>query len=236
MIVNTFAGNLDICMFDMYIRNHTIRGDLFEQHIILGPLKTIIQKSKVILDIGANNGNHTLAYSFLSQPECSIYAFEPQKFVFNHLENTVKLNDHTREKVKLFNKAVGDTCRTDTMCTVDITTPQNLGGVSIGTGGEEVEMITIDSLNIKSCDFVKMDVEGYESHVILGAKDTISKFKPIIMFEHNRQSEHDTPFKMLSEIHGYTNFKYLDWSNWLAWHDDNPPDLPIHPCLPTIYH
>lgn len=232
MIVQTFAGLLNVYEKDEYVRNHSMWGDVYEQHIILGPLKKIIEKSTYILDIGANNGNHTLAYSFMSKDDARIYSFEPQKEVFRHLKGTCELNEHTRKKVILYNNAVGDSCRQEYMNPI---TDVNIGGISIGQGGEKVDMITIDSLNLPGCDYMKIDVEGYETYVIEGALQTIQKYKPIIFFEHNSTNEKDTPFRILSKNFGYKVFVYTDWDNWITWHDDNPPSSPIDKCLPTRY-
>lgn len=40
----------------------------------------------------------------------------------------------------------------------------NWGGLALGScsEGEEVEVITIDSLKLSACDFIKVDVEGME--------------------------------------------------------------------------
>jgi hypothetical protein len=53
--------------------------------------------------------------------------------------------------------------------------------------GESEQEIAIDSLNLESCDYIKIDLEGKEHLVIKGAKETIEKFKPSIMFKHNSQ-------------------------------------------------
>lgn len=42
---------------------------------------------------------------------------------------------------------------------------------------------TIDSFNFTSCDFIKIDCEGYEPHIIQGAEATIKKFCPVILME-----------------------------------------------------
>jgi FkbM family methyltransferase len=47
----------------------------------------------------------------------------------------------------------------------------------------EVELTTIDALNLEKVDFMKIDVEGYESLVIEGALNTIKKCKPLIVME-----------------------------------------------------
>ena len=82
-IVDTWAGKLCVNMNDAWVRNHTIRGDIYEEHMILGPLKKFVERSKYIVDVGANNGNHTIAYAKLSK-DANIFSFEPQ------IENIVK--------------------------------------------------------------------------------------------------------------------------------------------------
>jgi FkbM family methyltransferase len=46
-----------------------------------------------------------------------------------------------------------------------------------------IPCITLDSLNLHACDFIQLDVEGFEAHVIYGARQTIEKFKPVIALE-----------------------------------------------------
>ena len=46
----------------------------------------------------------------------------------------------------------------------------------------------VEELNLNSVDFVRMDAEGYELHILRGLKKTLDKFKPIISLElHKRQ-------------------------------------------------
>ena len=55
----------------------------------------------VILDIGANIGNHTLAFSKISK---KVYAFEPNIFVFELL----KINTKRLKNVEIFNFGASD--------------------------------------------------------------------------------------------------------------------------------
>ena len=47
------------------------------------------------------------------------------------------------------------------------------------------QMVCIDKLAPVKCDFMKIDVEGYEPQVIAGAIETIKKFKPSMLVEVN---------------------------------------------------
>jgi hypothetical protein len=60
----------------------------------------------------------------------------------------------------------------------------NYGGIGLGQNGEMVQMIHIDQLDLKACDYIKIDVEGAEILALIGAKNTIEKYKPIIWYEH----------------------------------------------------
>ena len=76
---------------------------------------------------------------------------------------------------------------------------------------------TLDSiLNIDFCDFIKIDVEGYEREVLEGSVETINKFKPIIMMEinntllHKRKILPNEIFDKLSKL-GYIIAMY-EWN------------------------
>lgn len=57
-------------------------------------------------------------------------------------------------------------------------------GQSHVVSGDDVEVITIDSLNVAP-DFIKIDVEGMEFDVLKGGIKTILEHRPIIMIEEN---------------------------------------------------
>lgn len=44
-------------------------------------------------------------------------------------------------------------------------------------------MIMIDDLNLTQCDLIELDVEGFEYKALLGAKNTVEKFKPLLCLE-----------------------------------------------------
>ena len=50
-------------------------------------------------------------------------------------------------------------------------------------GGESVKIRTLDSYRLTKVDFVKIDVEGFENQVVMGARQTLARCKPIIVIE-----------------------------------------------------
>lgn len=178
---------------DIVFMNELKCGKVHDENLILNNIIPFLQndKSKIILDIGSHIGSHSIMYANILN-NCKIYAFEPQNVLFNILNKNIQINNI--ENIKIFNSAVGHKLCKTTMskylydgynCEIDYNTNKilNYGGMQLGHNGEHVDMITIDSLNLPSCEYIKMDVEGAESLVLYGALNTIRKYKPIIFFE-----------------------------------------------------
>ena len=104
-MIKTINGTFDIDMEDCWIRNHMCSGKVFEHHIINDMLKPYIEKSKYVVDVGANIGCHTVSYAGFN-PDVKIIAFEPQLKLFEIL-NKNRLNKeilllkiNTKKKLK----------------------------------------------------------------------------------------------------------------------------------------
>jgi FkbM family methyltransferase len=236
---NTDYGYIAYFKNDMAFADSLNKGKIYEQDFILKYLQKDILDSEIILDIGAHAGSHTIIYKHIN-PYSKIYCFEPQKRMFDLLVNNISANKF--KHVEAFNVGVanisteaelndvvsdGDTKNK----TIEYGSEKrfNLGGVQIGSGGEKIHTITIDSLNLKKCDFIKIDVEGFEPLVLLGGEQTIKKYKPKILFESNykkisksmaKKFKVSYPVKESQEIlkdFGYKNIELVDgiW-NYLA--------------------
>jgi FkbM family methyltransferase len=62
--------------------------------------------------------------------------------------------------------------------------PADSGGTHVdprGTG--DVQLHTIDGLSLEAVDFIKIDCEGYEHHVVEGARETLMRCKPCVIVE-----------------------------------------------------
>ena len=133
----------------------------------------IPNEAKVVYDIGANIGNHSV-YFAATAPEARVYSFEP--IPENYAMLTRNIADNNLDgRVFTFQKAIGDSRRNALM---DFTHESNFGSASIIDSNElsaarEVEVITIDSLRLPPPDFIKIDVEGYELHVLKGMYKTL---------------------------------------------------------------
>ena len=83
----------------------------------------------------------------------------------------------------------------------------------------KVSVTTIDKivndLELQSVDFIKIDIEGFEYKALLGANETLKKYKPIIYIELQRHSlarnddSLDDLYKFLRDL-GYKSFFVRD--------------------------
>ena len=66
-------------------------------------------------------------------------------------------------------------------------------------------MKKLDDYEYNNIDFIKIDVEGFENQVVLGAKETLIRNKPIIIVEQkgfsNRYKE--TQFEAIDTLKSY---------------------------------
>jgi len=209
----TKYGEIAVYSNDTYIRECLVDWQKVPDQKVIESLSEFILDSKVILDIGAHVGSHSLAYSQIN-PEAQIHAFEPQGKIFELLERNISHNG--MENIKAYHKAVGPIMGDIEMAkspsdgpTIDIDVEYgtevgfNLGGLSVGIGGESVEMCSIDDMNL-DCEFVKIDAEGFESYVLSGMGNTIKRCFPVIFYEQNYKVATDAMKDRFGELESAT--------------------------------
>ena len=235
----TPIGEITAFANDSFAHQMQSKGYYAEQEILDSHLKEIIEKCDIILDIGGHVGYHSVAYCGYN-PKAKIKCYEPQSQVFELLKKNLDRNGFS-DRVEPFNVAVGDKVRKTSLLghvtdgsnsgiNVEFGTSNtfNLGGRQLGVGVENIDMITIDSLELDALDYIKIDVEGAETLVLMGGEYTIKKFKPIICFEFNdfkklspeylKELGYDsilTPRELL-ESWGYTKFEGIKYENFIA--------------------
>ena len=157
------------------------------------------------VDIGAHVGLWTRV---LSHEFESVIAVEP---VPSHLE-CLRKNVADRSNVTIIEAAVGQ----EEKDLIEITiASKNSGNCAVVSEERDLSdtlyarMITLDSLNLKHLDLLKIDVEGYEPHVLQGGKATIEQFKPVVVVEQKH------------EAYGFGRFDAVDllrsWGASVLW-------------------
>ena len=158
---------------------------------------------KNIIDIGANFGYHTLLFS----RECSenVYSFEPQIQNFKLLEENVKLNE--RKNIILHNYACGDQNCVIKMPVFQCSHTINMGditpNVDINDNYSLSTSILLDEYPFShKIDLIKLDVQGWEKKVLLGAIGLLKTHKPVLIveFEHFQLEKTNTTCKELFDF------------------------------------
>ena len=191
MIVNkltaTRYGQMLYNVNDMIIgKSLELYGEWYQEEMDL--MKQLIGPGDFCVDVGANIGCHTLFFAKSVGPQGHVISFEPQPTIFQLLCANVSLNHHLN--VSTYNQAVGNKTEQVMIPSVDYSKPGNFGMVGIvkdeGNPVYPINMIVLDNLSFPHLKMLKIDVEGYESEVIKGAKKTIKKHRPFIYAENNQ--------------------------------------------------
>ena len=196
-VCNTQFGQIIVNRNDLYIGASIIRGGYYELEEIKSLVELIRKTNRhsrpQLLDIGANIGTHMLAYSEIEGSE--VHCFEAQRAVFNMLAGTVALNGI--DNVYLYNRAVSDRSNEEIeFDRPDYDSQINIGGFELlpphhSDGGtrrptnqkEKVSTLRIDDLGLDRVAYIKMDIEGMEASCLRGAKETITRCRPVLVME-----------------------------------------------------
>lgn len=194
--IDTEYGLLFGLKNDIFIQKITNKG--YQNIDIINFICNSIKKDKdMILDIGSYIGATSLG--ILSKNDIArIISVEPQIF-FAKLQKDTMLYNNYSDRIKVYNNAFGHKCisnisMSDELSQLDSLSNikakvdyedknlRNFGGLNIGKGGENIDMLSIDGLDIKNISVIKIDVEGMENLVIWGGRKTIMDQKPTIIY------------------------------------------------------
>ena len=164
----------------------TVLSHGFYEPFLSDTLIELGKKSKNFLDIGANAGFYSLALCKENR-KLYVYSFEPNPSAFKTMVFNLKLNQ-LESRVKTYN--VGLSNINDKIVMFE---PKFTG--SSGTSFRQlhreegphlefkVKVKKLDGIKMPKIDLMKIDVEGSEYNVFLGAKKTIISSKPTIIVE-----------------------------------------------------
>ena len=170
-------GNLKLS--DNVLSKRVFKQQILDLHLkdfMIGQTTPYLNKFKNTLDIGAATGMYS---SHFAEHSKSVICFEAVPPVYEQLKkikekhnNVITHNLAVSNEVGLLDFYVDDKRLSNSSF-------QNLvEGQKI-----QVETTTIDSLKLVDVGFLKVDVEGVELDVLVGANDTIEEYKPTCMGE-----------------------------------------------------
>ena len=143
--------------------------------------------------------------------------FEPQPLTFELLQ----LNSRLANNIKCFNVGLSSSEKKEFF----VVDQQNIGGSRIvpddTSKAVSLNLKTLDSMTDSICSpvrLIKIDVEGHEHDVLLGAKEVIAKYQPIIIFEQHESDFIGNSTKSIDLIRSYNYSKFALLKNLLLRH------------------
>lgn len=191
---------------DIFIgRSLALYGEYSEAEVDF--FQQLLKPGDIVVEAGANIGAHTIVLAKEVKSNGMVFAFEPQRIVFQTLCANLALNNLTNVIAR--QAALGQEAGITKLPPLDYNRYENFGGVSLNENqdGEDIEIQTIDSLQLQRCRLIKADVEGMEKEVLTGAHKTIERLRPILYVENDRLD------KSQILIHLIQSFGYRLW-----WH------------------
>ena len=177
--------------------------DFFHKRKIVNFLKKKkINHLKSFFDIGAHQGESIELFTrnFLIE---KIYSFEPSKENFEILLKKIKYIDLKETKLIIENYALGEEEKEQILFQTTESSSSTINRINknskyfkkknfflnlkkeIPIGIKQIKLSDyMKKNNIRNLDFIKIDTEGYEYFVLLGAEQYLKEFKYII-FEHH---------------------------------------------------
>lgn len=221
----------------------------------LHDLEMFVRPGHTFLDVGANIGLYTLKAASLTGAAGRVVAVEPGEAASQQLRGNLALNEFPN--VTVAQLALSDHAGKATLHHIPLgDDPQAYSLLPDGsaTTGEAVTIDTLDALvgrlGIDALHVVKMDVEGAEPLVIAGGRETLQRFRPIVIFEVNTRllaqaaGQRNAAWQALSDL-GYRFFRLKDgrlepadgvgeaFGNLIAIHPSGHPSGPAAGPVPA---
>jgi FkbM family methyltransferase len=159
-------------------------------------------KGKVFFDIGAHIGYSSLTFSALAKGKGRCIAFEPNTFNRERLETHVQQNSEIGQAIHVYPYAVSDkdgkqdfvftnnvdgwTSSGSFLSTAHTRLENTVYEREYGFTRTKVSVIRLDAFVKKEKiipDIIKIDIEGAEHLALAGGRQTLSKYKPILLIE-----------------------------------------------------
>ena len=185
-IKHNVYGNIKCFANDNIVCKNILDGNVWEEDLFNNIFTKYIQENTSLIDCGAFIGSHTILMKKLNKNN-DIFCFEMMPEHYKILLDNIKLNNLSN--VYTFNCAVSDTIGTIILPNVSYIDSENYGGTSLYNNNKS--NISVIKMNldyilpfiVKPLTFIKMDIEGNEILALHGAKELLTKYKPVILIE-----------------------------------------------------
>jgi FkbM family methyltransferase len=177
-------------------------------------LDRLLTSAMTFIDVGANRGEFTI-FAAKRLPSGRVLSFEPLPANFRELVHNIELNQ--LENVTPFAIGLAESGRYQPLYTSADVSLHHSWHEGLGTlFGSDYRAVKLDSIELRTLDKVcsdtdvdaihciKIDVEGAELHVLQGALEYLTRFRPVLILEMN------------AETFGAAGYSTLDTAQLLA--------------------
>lgn len=179
------GASYSICLPDAetdYIQGNIAKDKKPYELEMLRDMAARLQPGDLVLDVGANIGNHTLYLASVSA--ATVHAFEPNEHLCHALAQSVELNG-LGGMVSIHQVGVAAVEGHARFAHLD---PANLGAQSLEEVKDDasavIELVVLDHIEWPNIvRLIKVDVEGMEFDVLKGAQRLICRDKPVLYVE-----------------------------------------------------
>jgi len=165
----------------------------------------VTQEGDVMLDVGAYVGAYCLPMAVLG---AEVHAFEPARYSRQILMDNVHANG-LQEQITIYDMAVGSASSRAALTTGYASGNRIAEDVSGLTETDLVEVTTLDEWasgkNLENLFLIKIDAEGMDEQVILGAQHVLRSFQPALIVEYSNGTQ---SLERLLQARGYNSYTY----------------------------
>jgi FkbM family methyltransferase len=182
---------------------HELKELIFLHHYLIPEM--------IAIDVGSNIGEYTI---FLAKrlKKGKVIAFEPMPPILSTLRENIAINHFTNVEIM----AVGLADKKGKIEIHELEDDKNEGLSTIYLGNRKsrntfiIDITTLDSLELKidRLDFLKIDIEGAEIAALNGAKETLLRFRPLVMVEVSDITYHQAGYSSSDVRRFFTEIGY----------------------------
>lgn len=157
--------------------------------------RSMLASGMTVIDAGANVGQYTLIAAMEVGSRGGVHAFEPVPNTFQQLQTNVVQNNVSKTVRTNMNALWNRTEHLELH--LERAMVGNQGAYTIGVPSEVVDKVMsvgvrlddyVVQNRLQQVDLIKLDIEGAEWFALLGASETISRWRPTMLVEINRHA------------------------------------------------
>lgn len=156
------------------------------QPALTATLKQYTPPGGCCLDVGANLGFYTIQFGQWVGSAGRVVAFEANPTLVEHIERNITLNAF--EHVSVVSAAVYDQPGEIAFHISGSPGKSSIYAIDQAVETRVVPAITLDGYlsehALPRLDVIKMDIEGTDCQALLGAAETLTRFRPLLVFEY----------------------------------------------------